>query len=134
MTISQDLQNMITKLFLFWFSYQCRTILWSQQTATGKKQKPTKMPCQWWLKYQNNRLVSWRLNCNWKILLLNFTFWDFTFFNRWQRLPFIDFRDWFSFLVRAVMEGSLFVQFCWNIEFISRFCFSSFSLICSIKS
>ena len=41
LTISQDLRNMITKLFLFWISYQCRTILWSQQTRMGKKQKST---------------------------------------------------------------------------------------------
>ena len=39
--ISQDLRNMITKLFLFWFSYQCRTILWSQQTRTGKNRNLT---------------------------------------------------------------------------------------------
>ena len=50
LTISQDLRNMITKLFLFWFSYQCRTILWSQQTRTGKNGGKTinqqTMPCQ----------------------------------------------------------------------------------------
>ena len=28
--------NLITKLFLFWFSYQCRTILWSQHARTGQ--------------------------------------------------------------------------------------------------
>jgi hypothetical protein len=36
LTISQDLRNMITKFFLFWSSYQCRSILWSQKTRTGK--------------------------------------------------------------------------------------------------
>ena len=50
LTISQDLHNMITKLVLFWFSYQCRTILWSQQTRTGKNGGKTinqqAMPCQ----------------------------------------------------------------------------------------
>ena len=48
--IYDDLHNLITKLFLFWFSYQCRTILWSQQTRTGKNGgKPINqqtMPCQ----------------------------------------------------------------------------------------
>ena len=64
LTISQDLRNMITKLFLFWFSYQCRTILWSQQTRTGKKPEINKQcHVKWWLKYRNNRLVSWRLSC-----------------------------------------------------------------------
>ena len=63
-----DLRKMITKLFSFWFSYQCsRTILWSQQTRTGKNRGKTinhqTMPCKWWLKYQNNRSVSWRLSC-----------------------------------------------------------------------
>ena len=64
LTISQDLRNMITKLFLFWFSYQCRTILWSQQTRTGKKPEINKQcHVKLWLKYRNDRSVSWRLSC-----------------------------------------------------------------------
>ena len=69
----------------------------------------------------------------WTIILLNFTFWDFASFNRWQRLPFFDFWDWFSFFIRAVMEGSLFVEFCWSIEFICRSVFRWGFLICSIE-
>ena len=57
---------MITKLILFWFPYQCRTILWLQQTRPGIKPEINKQ-ChdKWWLKYRNNRSVSWRLSCNW---------------------------------------------------------------------
>ena len=67
LTISQDLRNMITKLILFWFSYQCRTILWSHQTRTGKKPEINKKcHVKSWLKYQNNRSVSWRLSCTYK--------------------------------------------------------------------
>ena len=63
LTISQDLRNMITKLFSFWFSYHCR-ILWSQQTRTGKKPEINKKcHVKWWLKYRNNGSVSWRLSC-----------------------------------------------------------------------
>ena len=47
LTIFQDLPNMITKLFLFWFSYQCRTNIRSQQTRTGKRPRNLQtMPCQ----------------------------------------------------------------------------------------
>ena len=49
LTTSQDLCNMISKLFLFWFSYQCRTILWDM-LATNKKgeetRNPQTIPCQ----------------------------------------------------------------------------------------
>ena len=40
---SDDLRNMVTKLFLFWFPYQSRIIgwivLWLQQTRTGKNEE-----------------------------------------------------------------------------------------------
>ena len=70
LTNSQNLLKMIAKLFLFWFSYQNRTILWSQQTRTGKKPEINKQcHLKWWLKYPKNRSVS-----------LSFTWFDQIFF------------------------------------------------------
>ena len=48
----------------FCFDFQCRTLLWLQQTRTGKNPEINKQ-ChfKWRLKYRNNRSVSWRLSC-----------------------------------------------------------------------
>ena len=63
LTISQDLRKMITRLFLFWFSYQCRIILWSQQTSMVKNQKSTNNAMSNdGSKYGYNKSVSWRLS------------------------------------------------------------------------
>ena len=70
------LRNIITKLFLFWFSYHCRTILWSQQTREkrGKTINQQTMPCQMILLFfvlvHNLTFKSCRCTQKWYIISL----------------------------------------------------------------
>ena len=56
---------MITKLFFFDFHISAEQFYDRNKQEWGKKSEINKQyHVKWWLKYQNNRSVSWRLSCN----------------------------------------------------------------------
>ena len=64
MMISQDLRDMIIVFVLFFISVQNNFMIATNKDGE-KTQKSTNnaIHIKWWLKYRNNRLVSWRLSC-----------------------------------------------------------------------